>query len=243
MASGSAASQRLTTIPGVESITATAILGDGWRRSSIYLSSTVCCHDRTCAEVLIERRTRANGGGLSKRGHGYLRRLLVHGVARRAAGTQTCKHRRCGAHLTKMPASPGRYCPGARFRPGNRRGLAAAQPVGPGNLSSVTGSQARYLEWARSADSIEARGHRTAAKGRIHDRERRHIITKPLQERGRPYMTDVTGPRPPEKKRMRSYADAWARRPAAQGACRVGAQRLHRADAPRVSEGSCGHDS
>ena len=43
----------------------------------------------------------------------------------------------------------------------NRRGLAAAQPVGPRNPSSVTGSQARYLEWARSADSIEARGHRT----------------------------------------------------------------------------------
>jgi hypothetical protein len=43
----------------------------------------------------------------------------------------------------------------------------------------------------RSADSIEARGHRTATRGRIHDRKRPHTITKPLQGGGRPYMTDV----------------------------------------------------
>jgi hypothetical protein len=59
-------------------------------------------------------------GGLSKREDGYLRRLLVHGASchsmatpgecaspamarRRAARTQTCKRRRCGARQQKCP--------------------------------------------------------------------------------------------------------------------------------------------
>lgn len=48
------------------------------------------------------------------------------------------------------------------------------------------------LNGRRSADSIEARGHRPHMEAGYMTASDRHIITKPLQEGGRPYMTDVT---------------------------------------------------
>ena len=74
-----AASQRLTTIPGIGPITATAI------------AATVCDAARFSSARqfaawigLVPRQHSSGGrermGGLSKRGDGYLRRLLVHGA-------------------------------------------------------------------------------------------------------------------------------------------------------------------
>jgi hypothetical protein len=46
------------------------------------------------------------------------------------------------------------------------------------------------LNGRRSADSIEARGHRPHIEAGYMTASDLHTITKPLQEGGRPYMTD-----------------------------------------------------
>src|SRR5262249_23966174 len=48
------------------------------------------------------------------------------------------------------------------------------------------------LNGCRSADSIEARGHRPRRKAGYMPASDLNAITKPLQEGGCPYMTDVT---------------------------------------------------
>src|SRR5215813_10362142 len=56
------------------------------------------------------------------------------------------------------------------------------------------------LNGCRSADSIEARGHRPQRKAGYMTASDLNAITKPLQEGGCPYMTDVTpeaGPQQP----------------------------------------------
>jgi Transposase IS116/IS110/IS902 family len=135
----SAASQRLTTIPGIGPITATAIV------ATVADAARFNSARQFAAWIGLVPRQHSSGGrermrGLSKRGDGYLRRLLVHGaravirwqrrgqcaslaVARRAARTQTCKRRRCGARQQKCPHRPGAIDQG--------RGLCGKQKTPP----------------------------------------------------------------------------------------------------------------
>ena len=76
---GSAASQRLTTIPGVGPITATAIV------ATVANAARFNSARQFAAWIGLVPKQHSSGGrermgGLSKHGDGYLRRLLVHGA-------------------------------------------------------------------------------------------------------------------------------------------------------------------
>ena len=101
------ASQRLTTIPGVGVITATALvatIGDGSQfKSGRHLSAWL---------GLVPRQHSSGGksrlGRISKRGDGYLRRLLVHGsraVLRWQRGAPKQPSPWIGALLTRRPTN------------------------------------------------------------------------------------------------------------------------------------------
>jgi len=101
------ASQRLTTIPGVGVITATALvatIGDGSQfKSGRHLSAWL---------GLVPRQHSSGGksrlGRISKRGDGYLRRLLVHGsraVLRWQRGAPKPPSPWIGALLTRRPTN------------------------------------------------------------------------------------------------------------------------------------------
>ena len=135
------ASRRLATIPGVGVITATALvatIGDGAQfRSGRQLSAWL---------GLVPRQHSSGGkdrlGRISKRGDGYIRRLLVHGCANRAAlAPRQAGH---GAWLDRpAPGRGGRqtWC----WSPWPIR-----QPVSPGHCSgtSVSTDRRRHSQLA-----------------------------------------------------------------------------------------------